>query len=232
MDCTESRTLMAFHGNAILAVWNDVDPDIEDDYNAWYSREHIPERLMVPGLNHGRRYRAEEGSPRYMAIYEAASMDVLTKGAYRVQLDNPSVWTQRLLPRFRFAQRGLCDVAGSVGEGTGGAASVVHLAPSDEPRLRHWITETLLHEMLALPDVAAAHLWTLTPGEPVSPTTSLNRNAAPDWPLEWIVVVETMDLEAAKAVTGAILARDPKAHGAAEVRPYPAYRLLYARDRR
>lgn len=223
---------MTLLGSAILAVWNEVDPDAEDDYNEWYSREHIPERTMVPGLLRGRRYRAEAGSPRYMAFYEAASMDVLTSGPYRLQLDNPSAWTRRIMPRFRFMRRGLCDVAGSVGEGMGGAAAVVHLSPGDAPRLRAWITGTLLHEMHALPDVAAAHLWTIAPGEPRSPTTSLSQLAEADGPVEWVIVVETMELAAATAITTAILGRDPKAHGAAEVQVYPSYRLLYALDRR
>jgi hypothetical protein len=223
---------MPLLGNAVLAVWNEVDPDAEDDFNEWYLREHIPERTMVPGLTRGRRYRAEQGSPRYMAFYEAASMDVLTSGPYRRQLDNPTSWTQRIMPRFRFMRRGLCDVAASVGEGIGGAAAVVHLTPADAPRLRAWITGTLLHEMHALPDVAAAHLWTLAPGEPRSPTTALSQRAEPERPVEWVIVVETMELAGADAITGAILGRDPKAHGAADVNAYPSYRLLYALDRR
>jgi hypothetical protein len=223
---------MPLLGNAILAVWNEVDPDAEDDFNEWYLREHIPERTMVPGLLRGRRYRAAEGSPRYMAFYEAATLDVLTSGPYRLQLDNPSAWTQRIMPRFRFMRRGLCDVAGSVGDGMGGAASVVHVAPDDAPRLRAWITETLLHEMHALPDVAAAHLWTIAPGEPRSPTMSLSQRAEADGPVEWVIVVETMELAGATAITDAILGRNPRAHGAAAVQAYPGYRLLYALDRR
>src|SRR5437764_1150377 len=58
----ESPARMALLGNAILAVWNEVDPAHEDDFNEWYYREHISERTMVPGLNRGRRYRAEEGT--------------------------------------------------------------------------------------------------------------------------------------------------------------------------
>jgi hypothetical protein len=221
---------MPLLGNAVLAVWNEVDPDAEDDFNEWYVREHIPERTMVPGLPRGRRYRAEAGSPKYMAFYEALSMDVLTRGTYRHQLDNPSAWTRRIMPRFSFAQRGLCDVAASVGEGMGAAAAVVHLTPGDEPRLREWIAGTLLHELYARRDVAAAHLWTLAPGEPHSPTSALSQRA--ERPIAWVVVVETMDLAGATASTDAVLRRDPKAHGAIEVHPYPSYRLLYALDRR
>jgi hypothetical protein len=223
---------MTLLGNAILAVWNEVDPDAEDDFNNWYLREHIPERTTVPGLIRGRRYRADEGSPRYMAFYEATSIDVLTKGGYRVQLDNPSAWTRRIMPRFRFMRRGLCDVAASVGEGIGGAASVVNLTPGDAPRLRQWIVESLLPELHAGSDVVAAHLWTLAPGEPRSPTTALSQKAEPERPVEWVIVVETMELATANTIADTILGRDPKAHGAAEVHAYPGYRLLYALDRR
>jgi hypothetical protein len=221
---------MPLLGNAVLAVWNEVDPNAEDDFNEWYFREHIAERTMVPGLTRGRRYRSEEGSPKYMAFYEAASMEVLTRGTYRSQLENPTAWTRRIMPHFTFSQRGLCDVAGSVGDGMGGAAAVVHLTPDDAPRLRAWITGTLLHELHALPDVAAAHLWTLAPGEPRSPTSALSERA--ERPIAWVIVVEAMELAGAIAITAAILGRDPKAHGAAEVRPYPSYRFLYALDRR
>jgi hypothetical protein len=180
----------------------------------------------------GRRYRADKGSPRYMAFYEAASMDVLTKGDYRTQLENPTAWTQRLLPHFRFMRRGLCDVVMSVGDRLGGAAAVIHLTPADTPRLNEWITKTLLPELHALPGIVAAHLWTFAPGEPRSPTTVLSQNAEPDHPLAWIIVVESLQVAAANTITGVIMARDPKMHGAAKVSADPVYRLLYALDRR
>jgi len=227
---------MSLPGKAILAVWNEVDPEFEDDFNDWYLREHIIERTSVPGLFRGRRYRADAGSPRYMAFYEAETMDVLTQGAYREQLANPTEWTRRIMPRFRFAQRGLCDVAVSLGDGIGGAAAVVHVTPGDgaedAARLRAWIAGSLLPELAASPNVTAAHLWTLAPGEPASPTTALSQNAEPEHPLSWIIVVETIELAGADAMRAAILVRNPTAHGAADVRACPSYRLLYALDQR
>jgi hypothetical protein len=183
-------------------------------------------------MSRSRRYRAEAGSPRYMAFYEAVSMDVLTQGPYRTQLDNPTAWTQRIMPHFRFAQRGQCDVAASLGDGIGSAAAVVHLTPADAAQLRIWLTEKLLPELCARPHVVAAHLWTLAPGEPVSPTTALSRQAEPDRPVAWVVVAETADPATAEAIIATILVRDPKAHGAAQIVPCPAYRLLYAVDPR
>src|SRR6185437_2764574 len=156
--------------------------------------------------------------------------DVLTQGPYRVQLANPTAWTQRIMPHFRFAQRGLCNVAASLGDAIGSAAAVVHLTPGDAPQLRDWIVEKLLPDLCARPQVVAAHLWTLAPGEPASPTTALSQQAEPDRPLAWVVVAETADAVAADAIIAAILVRDPKAHGASDVVPCPTYRLLYAVD--
>ena len=221
---------MSREAKAILTIWNDVDPTIEDDFNEWYFREHIPERTSVPGMLRGRRYRADVGSPRYMAFYEARDMDVLTKGIYRTQLNNPTAWTTRIMPHFRFAQRALCDAAATVGEGVGAAAAVLHLTPGDdEAALRKWV-EALLHELHALPDVVAARFWTFSPGEPSSPTTELSLRAEPDRPLDWVIVVETQEFAAAEAMRSVVLGRNPMAHGAAVVQPYPVYRLLYAHD--
>ena len=52
----------------ILAVWSDVDAAGEDDYNAWYDREHLFERLEVPGFHRGRHYLTVSGAPRYFRI--------------------------------------------------------------------------------------------------------------------------------------------------------------------
>lgn len=219
---------MALLGKAILGVWNEVDPAIEDDYNEWYVQEHIPERTSVPGMLRGRRYRAPEGSPRYMAFYEAATLDVLTTGVYRTQLDNPTAWTQRVMPGFRLAQRGICDVIATAGQGVGGVATVIHMgvAPGQEARLTAWITRHV-QALVGLKQVVAAHAWVGASGEPASPTTELALRAAPDRGVEWVLAIEATVPEALDAARKSVLADDPMANGASDVRPYPSYHLLY-----
>ena len=41
--------------DAILGGWNDVDPAQETAFNDWYVRDHLPDRLAVPGFRRGRR---------------------------------------------------------------------------------------------------------------------------------------------------------------------------------
>ncbi len=42
-------------GGAVLAIWFDVDPSGEHEVQTWYPRQHLPERLSVPGFLRGRR---------------------------------------------------------------------------------------------------------------------------------------------------------------------------------
>ncbi|MGE4047383.1 MAG: hypothetical protein AB7F35_21150 [Acetobacteraceae bacterium] len=224
----EGAALMALLGKAVLGVWNEVDPAIEDDFNEWYLQEHIPERTSVPGMLRGRRYRADDGSPRYMALYEAETLDVLTSGAYRTQLDNPTPWTQRVMRGFRVAQRGICDVIASAGQGIGGVATVIHmsLAPGHEDALRAWL-QGQVARLVAMKQIAAAHAWVGAKGEPSSPTTDLASGATPAPSVEWVLAIEATVPEALKTAREAVLADGPARHGASDVRPYPTYRLLY-----
>ena len=35
---------------AILAIWNDIAPESYEHFERWYTREHLEERVGVPGL--------------------------------------------------------------------------------------------------------------------------------------------------------------------------------------
>ena len=75
----------------------DVAPEKEALFNEVYDREHVPNLLKVPGVRSVTRLRTEpasfslggqvkpltgEGAPRYAAIYEIDSPDVLTSRAW------------------------------------------------------------------------------------------------------------------------------------------------------
>jgi antibiotic biosynthesis monooxygenase (ABM) superfamily enzyme len=73
--------------NGILMIQTDVLPDKEAEWNNWYDTKHIPARLEVPGIRAVRRFIAIEGNPKYLTIYELASVDVLTSEAYLAMRD-------------------------------------------------------------------------------------------------------------------------------------------------
>ena len=51
-------------------VMVDIDPAVEDAFNAWYEGEHLPQILACPGWLSASRWICLEGGPKYVALYE------------------------------------------------------------------------------------------------------------------------------------------------------------------
>jgi hypothetical protein len=66
---------------AVLIVTVEVAEEDVDELNRWYEEEHRPEKLSLPGYLTMRRYRAADGSPTFLAIYELDHPDVATAAA-------------------------------------------------------------------------------------------------------------------------------------------------------
>jgi hypothetical protein len=81
----------------------DVDPDKEAIFNEVYDQEHVPLISKVPGVISITRLKLDtlrmtmggetkimdsQGAPRYAAIYELASPDVLTSPAFAKAVDH------------------------------------------------------------------------------------------------------------------------------------------------
>ncbi|MFC1981808.1 hypothetical protein ACFLVN_06180 [Chloroflexota bacterium] len=71
----------------LLMVRADVPPQMETEWNNWYDTKHIPECFNnVPGVLTARRFVAIEGThhgePKYLTLYDLASVDVLASEAY------------------------------------------------------------------------------------------------------------------------------------------------------
>ena len=43
---------------------------VDAEWNEWYSGIYVPNYEKVPGVIRGRRYRAVEGQPTYLTLYE------------------------------------------------------------------------------------------------------------------------------------------------------------------
>ncbi len=61
----------------ILIVMMEPPTAGEDEFNDWYDFEHILERAAVPGFESALRYICLSGWPRYMALYDLASIEVM-----------------------------------------------------------------------------------------------------------------------------------------------------------
>ena len=65
-------------GPLSIAIWNDIVEEYDGEFNAWHTREHMPERIGIPGFLRGRRYEAIDAGIRYFTLYELEGEGVLT----------------------------------------------------------------------------------------------------------------------------------------------------------
>jgi hypothetical protein len=104
---------MAEPATALLALWNDVDPALDALYNEWHAREHVPERLTVPGIVWARRYgrAAAAPMPRYLTLYGLRGAAVLDSAPYQRLLREPTPMSRRMRPALTNLSRWVCRLA-------------------------------------------------------------------------------------------------------------------------
>jgi len=87
---------MAKKGRGMFMIYVDIDPVHEEEFNAWYNTEHLPELLAVPGVISAARYEAVKSGPKYLAFYELDGVDVMQTPAFKNRPRTP--WGQRVSP--------------------------------------------------------------------------------------------------------------------------------------
>src|SRR5947209_3963493 len=100
------KTFHGLLGRAVLAVWIEVDAESQPELNNWYTHEHLPERVGIPGFLRARRYVAPEeaqsrGDVKYFALYETETTGTLAAPEYLARLNSPTEWTKRVVPLFK-----------------------------------------------------------------------------------------------------------------------------------
>ena len=208
----------------ILIVWTGVTADRDALFNAWYNRQHLSERANVPGFRNGRRYRAVHGEPAYLAWYELDSPEVFTSDAYAERQNNPTRWTQAVMPGFRDVTRVAGSVRARLGQGVGGACASWRLTPAAgaEDTLTAWLAAEALSKLLAentavLGAVLAAPL--AADGDAGATSNETRMRAQPDNPPCWGLLVECADVETAQAVQAALDPTLLAQHGAEQSEP-------------
>lgn len=110
-----------------LLVWTDVDSAHEADFNKWYDREHMDERVAIPGFVSARRLMRVGGERKYLALYRTESLAVFDSDAYRTAYSNQTPWSVENFKRMHNTVRCVGTVIATAGAGTGGAAGLIAL---------------------------------------------------------------------------------------------------------
>lgn len=153
-------------GRAAVAMWWDIAAEMEREFEHWHSIEHMPERLSIPGFRRGTRWKSDGGSA-YFVLYEARTFATISAGPYLERLNNPTPWSQKLMPHHRNMVRSLCRVRWSSGAFVARSLLTLRIAcrPRQARRLTQALGEEILPALTKKPQVVGAHLL-----ESVSPS--------------------------------------------------------------
>jgi hypothetical protein len=87
-------------GSGLLLAMMEPSPTLEQEFQSWYDSEHFPEREGIEGFVTATRLVCVEGWPRYLALYDLESVEVLHGGDYaKIAGNNYSRWTSRIIPQ-------------------------------------------------------------------------------------------------------------------------------------
>jgi hypothetical protein len=136
---------MPLAGKGMLLTSMNIDPADEAEFNRWYDREHLEERVAIDGFLEARRYVAHTANPKYLCLYSTQTFDVLDSPAYRSVLANPTLWSKTSMARFRDMIRAVARITISRGTGRGAALGTIRLRPvaGSEDKLRTALRDQL-----------------------------------------------------------------------------------------
>jgi hypothetical protein len=100
----------------LLLTMTEPPPGMDEEFNAWYDDEHLPERLGITGFRSARRWSADvaPGEGRYLATYELDSPQVLSSAEYLARFEGATPWTRRCLGKAVVFKRWACDQPGAL----------------------------------------------------------------------------------------------------------------------
>ena len=191
---------MPLAGKGMLLTSMDIDPSNEAEFNRWYDREHLEERVAIPGFLEARRYVAHDGKPKYLSLYSTETFEVLDSPAYRTALANQTDWSKANIARFRNMIRAVARISISRGQGRGAVLGIVRLRPVEKDRLHIALRDQL--KPGKLDGILSMHLLESDPSlsKPITDDPSAPNPGAGDW----FVLIEGTDV---KAVSAAVTAR-------------------------
>jgi hypothetical protein len=159
----------------LLLTMTEPPPEMEEEFNAWYDTEHLPERLAIPGFESARRWvdpQAPAGTGKYLATYELARPQVLEPPEYMAHAgDNFTPWSKRCLSRCLLFRRWACAQILPGEAAPDPAARALFLACGDVPaeheaEFNRWYDAEHIPLLSAVPGVLRARRFRDPRGKP------------------------------------------------------------------
>ncbi|MBR1228360.1 MULTISPECIES: DUF4286 family protein [unclassified Bradyrhizobium] len=188
---------MPIAGKGMLLTSMNIDAADEAEFNRWYDREHLEERVAMPGFLEARRYVAHDGDPKYLSLYSTETIEVLDSPFYRTALANQTAWSKANIARFKNMIRGVSRITISHGTGRGAVLGIIRLRPpaGGEEKLRTALRDQL--DPTGLDGIISMHLLENNPtlSKPITDDPAAPNPGAGDW----FMLIDATDVGAVPA---------------------------------
>ena len=183
---------MPMAGKGMLLTSMNIDAAHEAEFNRWYDREHLEERVAIPGFLEARRYVAHDGNPKYLGLYSTQTFEVLDSPTYRTALANQTTWSKVNIAKFKDMIRGVSRITISHGTGRGSALGIIRLRPqaSGHDKLRSALRDQL--DPAKRDGIISMHLLENDPAlsKPITDDPAAPNPGAGDW----FVLIDATDV--------------------------------------
>jgi hypothetical protein len=190
----------------ILAIFNNVTPGREVEYDCWFQGEHLVERISVPGFLYGRRHQALSGTSRYFNFYVTETPAVLTSKPYLDRINDPTPRSKITMSEiFRDMTRTVCRREVRLGRIRGGMTATARFdAPQDTAALK-----ALLEGFMSDETVQGGEIWSSAevPGE----TMEEEKLRGGDRKIQGCLMVDTLHQREADKIGERLAAKFPHA---------------------
>ena len=169
---------------ALLMAKMDPPATREKEWNDWYDTRHVVDRMALPGFLSGRRFTKIEGIPRqfamageskYLALYDLASVKVMTDEPYRRVREKegqrpPDSFEAQIFKLPRFARGIYEEIPLGQGEYKAPSSEFVQVVGHEAPRHKHkefnaWYNTEHLPALMTVPGFLTGRRFRLSERE-------------------------------------------------------------------
>jgi hypothetical protein len=194
---------MSLVGRGVVTIWHDIVPEGQPEFYEWHNREHMPERMGIPGFRRGRRYIAVEGAPQFFCFYEGDDPAVVAGPEYLARLNNPSEWTRKIMPFFRNMSRSVCNLRYSDGPGEGGFMATLRFSASNKNGGQ--LFETVLPGIGRAPGIVGVHFCVADGAASNIPTVEKTFRKSTDMCPPYTIMIEGSSARFVKSAAARLL---------------------------
>lgn len=186
--------------SSLICAWIRLEPADREAFLDFHDREHIPERLAVPGFRHGRRFVSTIDPNRFLLVYEVDSIGVLTSPAYLDRQNNPTEWTRSCIPMIRAPQRLAVNLDMSLGQARGGCVTLMRLRDGYDIDFKVQIAA-----LMAQSGVVAVHLGRIDLAASNIATVERRALGSPDNSEGLVLLIEATEVATAAAAVAKLI---------------------------